>query len=87
MHEQSITLLRRLRRELDEELRRYVGPMYIEDESQLPFVGMYVVMVACGSFRSAETEGGGRDREVVGSRLLEKAGGILEGFVRELGES
>jgi hypothetical protein len=82
MHEQSITLLRRLQKELDPELRKYVGAGYIENESQLPFVGLYVVMIACGSFKAAEAVG--MDGEAVNSRLLEKAGGVLEGFVQEL---
>jgi hypothetical protein len=83
MHEQSITLLRRLQKELDPELRKYVGPGYIENESQLPFVALYVVMIACGSFKAAEAVG--MDGEAVNSKLLEKAGGILEGFIEELG--
>jgi hypothetical protein len=83
MHEQSIALLRRLKDALDPDLRKYVGPMYLENESQLPFVGLYVVMVACASLKSAEHLG--MDMENVESKLLEKAGLIFDEFVQEQG--
>ncbi len=81
MHEQSVSLLRRLKEELDPELRKYVGPTYVENESQLPFVGLYVIMIACGSLKSAENLG--ISAENVESKLLEKAGRIFDEFVKE----
>ena len=79
MHEQSITLLRRLKTELDQEFRRFFGPMYLENESQLPFLGPYVIMAVCGTEKVAE------QLEIDGARsaLLEKAGRVIEGLVRE----
>jgi hypothetical protein len=66
---------------LDPELRKYFGPLYLENESQLPFVGLYVVMVACGSSKIADHIG--LSVENVESKLLEKAGGIFDEFVKE----
>jgi hypothetical protein len=80
LHEQSIDLLRRLQRELDADLRKFPGALRIEDESQLPFVGIYVVQAAMGTQQAAE------DMRIsdAGSRLLEKAGGIVDEFMGEL---
>jgi hypothetical protein len=79
LHEQSITLLRRLRDSLDADLKKFVGGAYIENESQLPFVGMYIIMVACGTDRVAEQVG----ISTAGSRMLQKASEVFDSFVRE----
>lgn len=80
LHEQSIGLLRRLKQELDADLRKFPGALQIEDESQLPFMGIFVVQAAMGTQKVAE------EMRIpdVGSRLLEKAGEIADGFLREL---
>jgi hypothetical protein len=83
MHQQSVTLLRKLKEELDGELRRYFGVGYLENESQLPFVGLYVVLVACGSRKAAEGRGLVAEGEGE-SKLLERAGDIFDGFASEL---
>lgn len=79
MHEQSITLLRRLKTELDPDMRKFFGPMYLENESQLPFLGPYIIMAACGTEKVAEQ----LKIDGAGSALLEKAGRVVEDFVRE----
>ncbi|KAG0647254.1 hypothetical protein D0Z07_7314 [Hyphodiscus hymeniophilus] len=79
LHEQSICLLRRLRESLDTDLKKYVGGGYIENESQLPFVGLYVIMVACGTDRAAEQLG----ISDAGSLMLQKAIGVFESVARE----
>lgn len=78
MHAQSVAMLRALRRELNEDLKKWFGgPMYLEDESQLPYVGLYVVMAACGTMQSSEQMG----ITDAGSRMLEKSGRVLKEFV------
>jgi hypothetical protein len=79
LHEQSITLLRRLRDSLDTDLKKFVGGNYIENESQLPFVGLYVIMIACGTDHVAEN----LRIPDAGSMLLQKAGDVFEAFSRE----
>lgn len=81
LHEQSIGLLRRLKKEMDEDYKAFFGGMYIENESQLPYLGPYAVMVACGTNRVAEEAKLGEG----GSRLLGKAAGFLEEYLREEG--
>jgi hypothetical protein len=46
--------MRRLRDTLATDLKKSVGGGYIENEGQLPFVGLYIIMVACGTERVAE---------------------------------
>jgi hypothetical protein len=80
LHEQSIDLLRRLNRELDTDLRKFPGALRIENECQLPFVGIYVVQAAMGTQQVAEN----MRISDAGSRLLDKAGGIVDEFMGEL---
>lgn len=47
LHSQRIGLLRRLKRQLDEDyVRFYGGARYIENESQLPWLAPYAFMVS-----------------------------------------
>ncbi|CZR66882.1 uncharacterized protein PAC_16783 [Phialocephala subalpina] len=80
MHEESIELLRTLRVELDQDFQKYFGPWYLDNESQLPFVGLYVIMTAFQSARVAEHY----KIDAAGSLLLEKAGRVFEEFIDEL---
>lgn len=79
LHEQSINLLRRLRDALDTDLKKAVGGNYIENESQLPFVGLYIIMVACGANHNTEKLRISDE----GSRMLQKAGDVFDSFLRE----
>ncbi|RFU35703.1 hypothetical protein B7463_g727, partial [Scytalidium lignicola] len=81
MHEQSIRLLRAVRLAADADLKKYIGPQYIENESQLPFVGLSVLMVAGRSTQAAEHMG--IPSEIVGSQLLENVGQVVEDFIRD----
>ncbi|KUJ14900.1 uncharacterized protein LY89DRAFT_124635 [Mollisia scopiformis] len=81
MHQQSVELLRRLRVELDADLKKHFGPMYFKNESQLPSVGLYVIIAAFLSSKAAEE----LKLDGTGSKILEKAGNILEDFVKEQG--
>jgi hypothetical protein len=79
LHEQSINLLRRLRTELDGDLKAIIGNNYIENESQLPFVGLWVIHVACGTESTAQELG----ISEAGSRLLLKASTVFDTFMGE----
>ncbi|KUJ08858.1 uncharacterized protein LY89DRAFT_788748 [Mollisia scopiformis] len=41
LHRQSIGVLRKVCAEMDEDFKRYIGEGYLENESQLPFLGPY----------------------------------------------
>jgi hypothetical protein len=82
LHEQSIGMLRLLKRDLDADLKKFPGSLQIENESQLPFIGVFIVQAAMGTVKTAED----MKLQDVGSKLLEKAGGIVETFLREQGE-
>lgn len=49
LHRWCWRVLRGVREKCDADLRRLVGPDYIENESQLPFVVGYALMLACGA--------------------------------------
>ncbi|KAF4626859.1 hypothetical protein G7Y89_g11294 [Cudoniella acicularis] len=61
---------------MDEDFLKFFGSNYIENEAQLPFIGPYVLLVANGSSQTAKQMGIDAD-----SKLLEKAGEVVEGFV------
>jgi hypothetical protein len=82
LHEQSVGLLRRLRTELNDDLRKFPGGLQLDNESQLPHMGIFVVQAAMGTQSVAEEM---RIPEA-GSKLLEKAGRVTNGFLRELAE-
>ncbi|ESZ94889.1 hypothetical protein SBOR_4765 [Sclerotinia borealis F-4128] len=80
LHQQSVMLLRKVNVELKADLQNVFGPNYLENESQLPFVGLYVVMAACNTEKTAENIG----LRGTSSLLLEKAGEIVEKFLSNL---
>jgi hypothetical protein len=82
LHEQSVGLLRRLRTELNDDLRKFPGGLQLDNESQLPHMGIFVVQAVMGTQKVAEEM---RIPEA-GSKLLEKAGRVTNGFLRELAE-
>ncbi|KAL2069448.1 hypothetical protein VTL71DRAFT_14127 [Oculimacula yallundae] len=79
MHEQSLTVLRRVVAQFDSQLIKYMGPDYLKNESKLPFVGPYVIMIAAGSHKSAKAIG--LEDEEIESVILEKSGDILNDYV------
>ncbi|PVH87784.1 hypothetical protein DL98DRAFT_509345 [Cadophora sp. DSE1049] len=77
LHAQSIGLLRRLKRDLDEDYKKYYKtPEYIENESQLPQLGPYAIMAA---YNTEHTASG------LGSQLLSKAAKVMENYLQEEG--
>jgi len=82
LHEQSIGMLRLLKRDLDTDLKKFPGSLQIENESQLPFIGVYIVQAAMGTTQAAE------DMKLpdASSKLLEGAGVIVDTFLRKQGE-
>ncbi|MCJ1287916.1 hypothetical protein MMC26_007268 [Xylographa opegraphella] len=83
LHQRCIGLLRRLRENLHEDFVRYISPEYLDNESQLAFVVIYILQVAWGAARTSEQLG---IRARVGSALLGRAGKILESLVEEQGD-
>jgi hypothetical protein len=79
LHRQSIEMLRKLNAELKDDLTQKIGAGYIENESQLPFVGLWTILVACETEKKAENIG----LKGTTSALLEKAGKVLEDFLGE----
>ena len=77
-------MLRLLKRDLHEDLKKFPGSLQIENESQLPFIGIYIVQAAMGTVQATENirlpEGS------VSSKLLEKDGEIAETFLKKHGE-
>ena len=83
LHLRNSKLLRKLQTHLQDDLVRYFGNNYIEDESQLPFVIGYVFEVVAGSNRVLEhlrLENGG-------SRMLHTAAEVLRGFLDSEGRA
>jgi hypothetical protein len=79
LHRQSIEMLRKVNAELKKDLTRIVGAQYIENESQLPTVGLWILKVASQTEKVAENIGLGGAT----SGLLEKAGKAFEDFLDE----
>ncbi|CZR57669.1 uncharacterized protein PAC_07558 [Phialocephala subalpina] len=79
MHRQSVGLLRALHTGLDEDYKKFYGPTYLDNESQLPWLAPYALMAAVGTLKAAEAHG----ITQAGSKLLEKAGNILEEYIAE----
>jgi hypothetical protein len=82
-HLRCLQLLRALRTSLDDKLREYFGPAYLENDTQLPFVVGYVLMVASGTERYGE-----RARNYGGfeSVMLRKASVTVRQFIQQEGE-
>jgi hypothetical protein len=54
LHRRCLRLLRNLRSVLDDKLRRYIGPNYIENETQLPTIVGYIFQIAAESGKMAD---------------------------------
>jgi hypothetical protein len=82
-HLRCLRLLRALRTSLDDKLREYFGPAYIQDDTQLPIVVGYVLMVATGTEKFGE-----RARNYGGfeSVMLRKASMTVRQFIQQEGE-
>ncbi|KAM3088280.1 hypothetical protein ACMFMG_002334 [Clarireedia jacksonii] len=72
-------MLRKLNAELKDDLTRNFGSDNMQNESQLPFVGLWTIMLACETEKIAERIG----LEDATSALLEKAGKVFEDFLNE----
>ncbi|KAE9369320.1 hypothetical protein N431DRAFT_413162 [Stipitochalara longipes BDJ] len=84
LHEQSIALMRRLRATLDEDFKHHLGKNYIENESQLPHVGLWVI-------QAAVKDGNVQDAEDIrishaGKRILDKARQVTDEFLEDMEE-
>ncbi|KAF4626860.1 hypothetical protein G7Y89_g11295 [Cudoniella acicularis] len=79
LHEQSIQMLRTIVIEMDQDFLKYLGQGYLENESQLPFIAPYVIMIATQTIRGAEH----LKVPNAGSKVLEKAGRVVEEFIEK----
>ena len=80
MHEQSVQLLRTLRKKMDAEFVKTYGHDYLDDESQLPWLAPLILMSASTAAALDAEESGVPS---AGSKMLDKAGKIVEKFVKE----
>lgn len=60
------------------------GPMYIEHESQLPYVVSYVIMAATQTYRVSTMFAKKKKENVVTSALLVEAAGVLGEHIRDV---
>ena len=77
LHTVSWRLLRDIKQAIDPDLRKYYGPMYIEQENQLPFVVGYIFMTAVQSTRLAGVLMP-KMKDVVSSQMLFKSAEVVE---------
>ncbi|OAG04281.1 uncharacterized protein CC84DRAFT_1206013 [Paraphaeosphaeria sporulosa] len=80
LHRQAWRLLRAIKDNVADDLRRIYGPGYLETENQLPFVVGYIFMTAVktkklGALLLPKKE------DIVSSKLLMKASEALEGMI------
>ncbi len=81
-HTRSLELLRNLRSSLHESLVKYIGPQYLDNESQLPFVAMHVLSIASSAQEITKQI---RTRAETSSVILEAAGSVVQAFIDEQG--
>jgi hypothetical protein len=70
LHMRSFGLLHTLAKELDSSFIKYIGPNYIEHESELPFLVGYIFQVVAGSSKAAESLMPKVGAEDKGNRIL-----------------
>jgi hypothetical protein len=87
LHIRSVDLLRDIYVKLDADFLKYLGPRYIEKESELPFLVGYLFGIASQSGKAAEElRLAGRD-DVVTSAILLKAGELVGEVVAKEGST
>ncbi|TVY18008.1 hypothetical protein LARI1_G007450 [Lachnellula arida] len=79
LHEQTIQMMRALVAELDADLIKLCGPEYLGNESALPLVGAHVILAAYQTERVIDHY----KIPNAGSLLLEKAGKVVEDFLKK----
>ncbi|OCL05854.1 hypothetical protein AOQ84DRAFT_399341 [Glonium stellatum] len=80
LHRMCWRLLRMIKENLDEELKKLYGPGYLETESQLPFVVGYIFMAATNTKTLAGLLHPKKNDEVT-SKLLMKAAETVQGML------
>ncbi|KAF8866372.1 hypothetical protein BDZ45DRAFT_735652 [Acephala macrosclerotiorum] len=81
MHEQSIKLLRMLTEDMHQDFLTHVGPWYLEDETELMYIALYVITTAAREDVRAELYKGLEEPK---SRIPEKTACVFEEFIKEL---
>ncbi|KAI9738395.1 MAG: hypothetical protein M1834_008898 [Cirrosporium novae-zelandiae] len=84
LHRRCIELLRSLRTELHDKLVQYNGPQYIENESQLPCIPLYVLLAAMNSGKAALQMG--IKSVMTHSLMLTRSGNLMKEFLEKKGD-
>jgi hypothetical protein len=77
----SFGLLRTLAKELDSTFIKYIGPTYIEHESELQFLVGYTFQIVAGSSKSADLLMPKLGAEEKGSRILIDASRVMANLI------
>jgi hypothetical protein len=83
LHFRCLRLLRALRTDLDDKLRQYFGPRYIEDDTHLALIIGHVFQVASESEKSGESI---KSKDQVENLMLKQAGSTVDQFIKLQGE-
>lgn len=82
MNQQCLTLLREIRTRFDAQFFKFVGPEYLENESQLPFLVVFILRIAVGSNQIAQMLPR-TSRGSAHSALMTDIGEAVQNFVAE----
>jgi hypothetical protein len=83
LHQRCLRLLRNLRSALDDKLRRYIGPNYIENETQLPTIVGCIFQIAAESGKTADRV---KFKDGFQSLMMKNAAEIVEEFIGQEGD-
>ncbi|EPQ27820.1 uncharacterized protein PFL1_04565 [Pseudozyma flocculosa PF-1] len=83
MHVRCIMVLRRVVKAVEEQLTKKVGPNFLDDEGQLPWIVGWVLQFACKSGQAGRAMGMVKGQEPVFSRMLCSASRALVEQVSE----
>jgi hypothetical protein len=70
-----------LAKELDSAFIKYIGPAYIEHESELPFLGGHIFQIVAGSSKSTDFLMPKLGAEEKGSRILIDTSKAMADFI------
>ncbi|TVY48091.1 hypothetical protein LOCC1_G002055 [Lachnellula occidentalis] len=86
LHRRCFRLLRTIVAEMEAVFLKYFGPMYLEKESQLPFVVGYIFQVVSGSSKASEVFFPKIKSDEHGSKMLVQVSQIVARFIESEGE-
>ena len=86
LHMRCFQLLRTIVAEMDAVFIKYFGPIYVEKESELPFLVGYIFQVVAGSSKAGEFFFPKIKSDEQGSRILTEVSRIVARFIESEGE-